>query len=742
MPQSAAETASAASFAALLDKLDYLQEADIERVRAAYKLADAAHLGQTRKSGEPYITHPIAVTAQCAEWKLDTTALMAALLHDTMEDCGVSKVDLAEQFGIQVAELVDGLTKLDKLRFSSRQENQAESFRKMLLAMANDVRVILIKLADRIHNMRTMSDMKRPAQIRISTETLEIYAPIANRLGLNTTYRELEDLAFRYLHPWRYAVLNHALTRARKRRNYLVEEVQHHLENACTVAGLRARIYSREKSLYSIYRKMDFKRQSFAQINDIYAFRMLVSANLDCYLALGILHQLYRPVPQRLKDFIAIPKDNGYQSLHTTLIGPAGVHIEFQIRTESMHQVAETGIAAHWMYKTQTDTPPDVNAAPDQPANWLRNLLDIQKETLDSQEFFDHVRLNLFPEDVFVFTPKNHIMSLPRGATVVDFAYAIHSDVGDQAVACRINQKEVPLRTELQSGDIVEVTTDANSRPNSSWLAFVRTARARARIRNHLKNLSKNEAIQLGERLLTQAYRIEGIEQLPPQDDEHKPMWDKILRQAGSKSLKELFIELGQGKHIAGLLAKQIAQWVTSEGLEKRNTVLQSQEHFSTSGANFGHVLALDGSEKSSVKFSKCCHPIPGDGIVGYLGRGEGLVVHTASCPIAKRLRSKDAERFTAVEWSDNMTRAFAVAITVTLHNRVGAIASITAAIAAIRADIGYIGTSDEMYQEALDLNLILQVAGRKHLAQVLRAIRRVPAAIRAYRVVPKASTR
>lgn len=735
MPQSAAEIASAASFAALLDKLAYLQDAEVQQVRTAYRFADAAHLGQTRKSGEPYITHPIAVTAQCAEWKLDTTALIAALLHDTMEDCGVNKANIADQFGVQVAELVDGLTKLEKLRFSSRQENQAESFRKMLLAMANDVRVILIKLADRIHNMRTMSDMKRPAQIRISTETIEIYAPIANRLGLNNTYRELEDLAFRYLYPWRHAVLEHALQRARKRRNYLMEEVLHSLENACAAAGLRARIGAREKGLYSIYRKMNFKRQSFAQINDIYAFRILVHANLDCYTALGILHQLYRPVPGRLKDFIAIPKDNGYQSLHTTLIGPAGVHIEFQIRTESMHQVAETGVAAHWIYKNQTDTPPDVNAAPDQPANWLRNLLDIQKETLDSQEFFDHVRLNLFPEDVFVFTPKNHIMSLPRGATAVDFAYAIHSDVGDQAVACRINQHEVPLRTELRSGDIIEIITDANSRPSASWLAFVRTARARARIRNHIKNLSQTEAVHLGKRLLTQAYRIEGMEQLPPQDDEHKTMWDKILDQAGSKSVQELFIELGQGKHIATLLAKQIAQWMTQEGLERRNTVLQSQAHFGANSIHFGYILALDGSEKSSVKFSQCCHPIPGDGIVGYLGRGEGLVIHTSGCPIAKRLRSKDAERFTAVEWSENMTRPFSVAVTVTLHNRVGAIARVTAAIAAIRADIAYIGTSDEMYQESLDLNLILQVNDRKHLAQVLRSIRRVPAAIRAQRV-------
>ena len=734
MSQSAAATASAASFAALLSKLDYLEGDDIQKVHAAYKVADAAHLGQMRKSGEPYITHPIAVAAQCAEWRLDVQALMAALLHDTMEDCGVTKADLAEQFGHHVAELVDGLTKLDKLRFSSRQENQAESFRKMLLAMANDVRVILIKLADRSHNMRTMSDMKRDAQIRIATETIEIYAPIANRLGLDRTFRELENLSFKFLHPWRYEVLSKALERARSRRRHLLQEVLQNAENAFASAGLAGRFKAREKTVFSIYRKMAKKNNNFAQVNDIYAFRIIVPNLLDCYTALGILHQLYKPVPQRLKDFIAIPKDNGYQSLHTTLIGPAGVYVEFQVRTDAMHQVAQSGIAAHWLYKTPEQPSTSAGEKEEKPANWLKSLLDIQKETLDSQEFLDHVRVNLFPEDIFVFTPKNRIMSLPRGASVVDFAYAIHSDVGDQAIACRINGEQAPLRTELKSGDIVEVITATGSRPNPAWLGFVRTARARSRIRNQLKSLSEEESLRLGERLLTQSYRAEGMEQLPPQDSEHQPIWDKLLRFANSKTIEELYSEIGQGKRITSMIAKHLAALMAEQG-EKRNTILQSQQHFTREESEFGHIITIDGSEKSSIKFAQCCHPIPGDAIVGYLGRGEGLVVHTADCSVAKKLRVKDAERFIEVEWSEQMTCAFAVAITVTMHNRLGAIASITSTIATARADIGYIGTSDDMYQETIDLRLILQVRDRLHLANVLRAIHRLPVTIRAQRV-------
>ncbi len=732
MSFTAAENASAASFAALLNKLDYLELDEIARVRAAYKLADQAHLGQTRKSGEPYITHPIAVAAQCAEWKLDAPALMAALLHDTMEDCGVTKEELTEKFGAPVAHLVDGLTKLDKLQFSTRQENQAESFRKMLLAMAADLRVILIKLADRTHNMRTMSDMKREAQARIATETLEIYAPIANRLGLNRTYRELEDLSFKYLHPWRYDTLLKAIVHARGRRRHLVQEVQRNVEDAFAAAGLKARIKAREKTIYSIYRKMDTKKQSFAQLYDIYGFRIIVPTNSDCYLALGILHSLYKPVPQRLKDFIAIPKDNGYQSLHTTLIGPAGIHVEFQMRTQVMHQVAESGVAAHWLYKTQSEQLA-AEGGNGKPANWLKSLLDIQKETLDANEFLDHVRLNLFPEDVFVFTPKNRIMSLPRGATVVDFAYAIHSDVGDHAISAIINNHESPLRTELQSGDVVQVITDPSSTPKPGWLSFVRTARARSRIRNHLKVQSNEEACVLGQRLFMQAYRAEGMEQLPPQDDEHRQVWEKLLRFANNKSIEDLFTDIGHGKRITTVIARQLATLMAELG-EKPDAVLMSMERFADE-QHHHQIIALDGSEKSSVKYAACCHPLPGDDIVGYLGRGEGLIVHTSDCSVGKHLHTKDAERFVDVEWAEHMTRRFPTAVTVTIHNRVGAVAGITAAIARSNANIGYISMSDDMNLEVMDVRLILQVRDRVHLAHVMRAIRRVPAAIRATRV-------
>ena len=427
----AAANAAAASFAALTAKLGYLNKADVDSIRSAYRFADEAHLGQLRNSGEPYITHPIAVAQQCAEWKLDAQALMAALLHDAIEDCGVTKPELIERFGAPVAELVDGLTKLEKLEFNTREENQAESFRKMLLAMARDVRVILIKLADRTHNMRTLGDTPREKWARISSETLDIYAPIAHRLGLNTTYRELQDLAFQYLHPWRYATLAKALQKSRGRRRDVIKRVQGEVESAFAAAALPVEIFGREKTLYSIYRKMDEKHLSFAQVTDIYGFRVIVRALHVCYTAMGVLHQQYKPLPGKFKDYIAIPKINGYQSLHTTLVGPFGTNIEFQLRTEAMHVVAESGVAAHWLYKA---TDPEGDASQRLGAQWLQSLLDIQHETRDAAEFWDHIKIDLFPEAVYVFTPKSQIMAMPRGATIVDFAYAIHSDVGHRAV--------------------------------------------------------------------------------------------------------------------------------------------------------------------------------------------------------------------------------------------------------------------------------------------------------------------
>ena len=447
-----AQSAAAASFAGLVARMDYLSAPEVELVRQAYRFADAAHLGQMRKNGDPYITHPIAVAAMCTEWKLDAQALMAALMHDVLEDCGVTKQEMIERFGAPVAELVDGLTKLDKLQFNTREENQAESFRKMLLAMARDVRVILIKLADRTHNMRTMGDMPKSKWGRISSETLEIYAPIAHRLGLNHAYRELQDLAFRYLHPWRYEVLTKALDKSRGRRKDLISRVRHEVEAAFEKHGVHVRIMGREKTLYSVYHKMDLKHLSFSQVTDIYGFRIILPELTECYTALGVLHQLYKPLPGKFRDYIAIPKVNGYQSLHTTLIGPFGTNIEFQLRTHPMDVVAESGVAAHWLYKASE---PGSATSQSLGTQWLQSLLDIQQETKDAAEFWDHVKIDLFPDAVYVFTPKSKIMAMPRGATVMDFAYAIHSDVGHRAIAAKINGEQMPLRSELNNGDVV-----------------------------------------------------------------------------------------------------------------------------------------------------------------------------------------------------------------------------------------------------------------------------------------------
>ena len=442
-----------ASFAALTDKLSYLPKADHKKVLEAFKFADEAHLGQFRATGEPYITHPIAVAGLCADWKLDVQAIMAALMHDTIEDQGVTKAELIERFGAPTAELVDGLTKLDKLQFNTRLEGQAESFRKMLLAMARDVRVILIKLADRLHNMRTMVAMPPDKRQRIARETLDIYAPIAHRLGLNQVYRELQELCFEYLYPWRHAALAKAVQRARGHRRDIVERVRRDVEKAFAAAKIKVQVSGREKTVYSIYRKMREKHDGFAQVNDVFGFRIVVATQPECYLSLGVLHQLYKPVPGRFKDFIAIPKANGYQSLHTTLVSPLGTAVEFQVRTEAMHAVAESGVAAHWLYKIEGK---DGHPAADPQrlgAMWLQSLIDIQDETRDSAEFLEHVKIDLFPDAVYVFTPKSKILALPRGATPVDFAYAIHSDVGDHTVAAKVNGDAVALRTELRSGD-------------------------------------------------------------------------------------------------------------------------------------------------------------------------------------------------------------------------------------------------------------------------------------------------
>ena len=721
--------AAAAGFAGLTAKLDYLSASEVAQVRLAYRFSDEAHLGQLRSSGEPYITHPIAVAAQCAEWKLDAQALMAALLHDAIEDCGISKAEIIERFGSPVAEMVDGLTKLDKLHFTTREENQAESFRKMLLAMARDVRIILIKLADRSHNMRTMGDMPRAKWGRIAQETLDIYAPIAHRLGLNQTYRELQDLAFQHLLPWRYSILSKAVTKARSRRRDLLQKVQKELEGTFAAAAIPVRIAGREKSLYSIYRKMSDKHLSFAQVTDIYGFRVLVQSTTDCYTALGILHQLYKPVPGKFKDHIAIAKVNGYQSLHTTLVGPSGISVEFQMRTEAMHLVAESGVAAHWLYKVNN---PQDTAHDRLGTQWLQSLLDIQDETRDAAEFWDHVKVDLFPDAVYVFTPKSQIMAMPRGATVVDFAYAIHTNVGDRTVAARINGEQVPLRTELKNGDVVDVVTASVSAPNPAWLSFVRTGRARSKIRHHLKSMEHTESEALGQKLLSQALRAEGIEHFP-QGPEYNPIWDKLLRFTGSKTRQELLTDIGLGKRISNIVAKRLVLLLADMG-QRPDAVLLTQQRFSASDAHGMGTITLDGSENASVKFATCCRPIPGDEVVGYLGRGEGLAVHATHCAIAKKLLHKDRERFMGVEWSDEPTRQFEVDLTVTVNNARGTMAKVASVLAAAEADIVHIHSGEDGAQETKDFYFVIAVRDRAHLDTVLAKLRRTAVVIRADR--------
>lgn len=712
-----------------MEHLGYLDVDSAERVRQAYLFADKAHTDQWRSSGDPYITHPIAVTAICANWKLDAPALMAALLHDSMEDCGITKADLNERFGEDVAELVDGLTKLDKLQFNTREENQAESFRKMLLAMARDVRVILIKLADRSHNMRTMSDMPRSKWGRISSETLEIYAPIAHRLGLNQTYRELQDLSFKHLHPWRYATLEKAIARSRTRRRDLVQRVQDEVSAAFATQGLPVRLLGRESTLYSLYLRMQKNQLSFAKVTDIYGFRIIVPKTLDCYTALGVLHQNYKPMPGRFKDYIAIAKSNGYQSLHTTLVGPSSVNIEFQIRTEEMNIVAEAGVAAHWLYKAQQG-----HDSEHMSTQWLQSLLDIQNETRDAAEFWDHVKVDLFPDAVYVFTPKSEIMAMPRGATVVDFAYAIHSKIGHRTTAAKINDEEVPLRTELKSGDVVQIITSETATPNPAWLSFVKTGRARSKIRSYLKNAAQSEAGQLGETLLAQALRAEGIDSVPPQDDANRGVWDEILRITGNRNSAELMVDIGMGRRIASLVAARMTSFMTKQGV-RPDTLLITQERFNTDNRPFQGAVTLNGDESSSVHYSHCCRPVPGDPILGHLG-GQGLVVHHAHCHNAIKLREKDADRFITVDWAEDITRAFEAGIVVTVQNNKGVLARVASELANAEADIVRVEMADEAAVGTTDLRFVISVQNHTQLENALRNLRRLHSVIRASRII------
>src|SRR5215467_3265488 len=694
----------------LRQHLGYLKPSDIGRIEEAYQFSDAAHNGQFRLSGHPYISHPLAVAEIVADWQLDTQAVMAALLHDVMEDTSISKQQITDRFGKPVAELVDGLSKLDKIEFQSQADAQAENFRKMLLAMARDVRVILIKLADRLHNMRTLGAVRPETRKRVARETLEIYGPIANRLGLDGLYRELQDLAFANLYPGRYKVLAKAVKGARGNRREVVEKVLKALKERLQSSQIDAEVSGREKQIYSIYSKMQEKHLSFSQVLDIYGFRVIVKDVPACYLALGVLHSLYKPVPGKFKDYIAIPKVNGYQSLHTTLIGPYGMPVEIQIRTQQMHRIAEAGVASHWLYKSDAE----INEVQQRTHKWLQSLLDIQHASGDPAEFLEHIKVDLFPDEVYVFTPQGKILAMPRGATPVDFAYAVHTDIGNRCAAARINYELAPLRTELKNGDRVEIITAAHANPNPAWLSYVKTGKARSQIRHFLKTMQYEEAAALGERMLTQAVRALGAKSSEATADR----WERLVRDLGAKSRQEVVADIGLGKRLAAIVARKLLALAEGDQPEAK--------------APPGSIV-IHGSEGLAVQFARCCNPIPGDPIIGFIKKGQGLVVHTHDCPTAAKSRG-DPEKWLDVEWAPHTEKMFDVGIRVTVVNQRGVLAKVATAIAEGGSNIDNV-SMDEERSLYTTMHFTLQVANRLHLAKVMRVLRRVREVVRIARV-------
>jgi RelA/SpoT family (p)ppGpp synthetase len=684
------------------DRFGYLKPKDVARLAEAYRFSEAAHAGQTRQSGDPYISHPLAVAEILADWHLDGQTLMAALLHDVTEDTSVTKDEISDTFGKPVAELVDGVSKLDKIEFQSAEVAQAENFRKMLLAMARDVRIILIKLADRLHNMRTLGAVPPAKRRRVARETMEIYAPIALRLGLNTLYHELQELAFSHLHPLRYQVLAKATKAARGNRREMIGRTLEAVKKKLVDSGIDAVVQGREKHLYSTYRKMIDKHLSFSEVHDIFGIRVIVKDLSSCYLGLGALHALYKPIPGKFKDYIAIPKANGYQSIHTDLIGPHGVPVEVQIRTEQMHHLAESGVASHWMYKDDSDRLSELQK---QTHQWLQSLLEIQHQSGDPQEFLEHVKVDLFPDEVYVFTPKGKILSLPRGATAVDFAYAVHTDIGNRCVAAKVNGELVPLRTDLRNGDRVEIITASHAKPNPGWLQYVRTGKARSNIRHFLKTMQYEESASLGERLLEQA--LKGLKGSVAEIDEAG--WDRALRDSGVRSRGDLLADIGLGKRLPAVVARRLL---------KRG---DSKEDLKSAGS-----VTIRGTEGMAVQLASCCRPIPGDAIVGSIKKGQGLVVHVSECTVIERSRKKEPEQWIDVEWDPRTNRLFQAAINVTVENQRGVLAKIASEIASAASNIDAI-SMDEDRALFTTMHLVVEVANRQHLARVLRALRRVP---------------
>ncbi|HSQ82652.1 MAG TPA: bifunctional (p)ppGpp synthetase/guanosine-3',5'-bis(diphosphate) 3'-pyrophosphohydrolase [Casimicrobiaceae bacterium] len=689
----------------------YLPTPDIALVERAFEFSESAHRGQFRKSGEPYITHPLAVASILSEWRLDAEGLAAALLHDVMEDTAVSRSEIESRFGRPVAAMVDGLSKLDQIEFASREDAQAESFRKMLLAMARDVRVILIKLADRLHNMRTLDAMAPTHRKRIARETLDIYAPIANRLGLNALYLELQDLSFKHLFPLRYRILAQAIKTARGNRREVMNRLLDVIRDGFARANIAATVTGREKTIYSVYQKMREKHYTFSQVFDIYGVRVLVNDKSTCYAALGVLHELYKPIPGKFKDYIAIPKANGYQSLHTTLFGPFGTPLEAQLRTHDMHRVAEAGVAAHWLYKSGGQL--DLEEAQRETDRWLQSLLEIQSESRDSKEFLEHVKGDLFPDEIYLFTPKGKIMALPRGATAVDFAYGVHTDIGHHCVAARINYELLPLRTELKNGDHVEILTSPTARPNPSWLSFVTTGKARSRIRHYLKGLQQQESAALGERLLNQALATLKVEPESITWDR----WEALAKEYAAKSQLDILADIGLGRRLSFVVAQALTR---SAAKGDEGATISASPAPSKPGA-----LTLRGVEGVAIQYARCCRPLPGDAIVGQFRRGQGLIVHIRDCASLRKQRV-DGGEIVDVEWAPDVQGVFDAGVRVLVADRRGMLAELATTIGDADANIDTVSMERP---DGGDVAMFfgVQVRDRRHLAHLMRALHRVP---------------
>ncbi len=691
----------------------YLQPEQVNKVQLAYQFSAEAHEGQKRVSGEPYIHHPLEVAYILGDMRMDYQTLVAAILHDVIEDTPTVKTEIRKKFGKGIAELVDGVSKLDKVKFESFEEAQANNFQKMLMAMSTDIRVILVKLADRLHNMRTLEALKSGKRLRIAKETLEIYAPIALRLGINSIRLELEELGFATLYPLRYRILDEQINKARGHRKEIISKIRTALKRRMRQEKIPGQIFGREKHLHGIYKKMRDQNLSFSDVYDVYAFRIIVDDVDTCYRTVGTVHNLYKPVPGKFKDYVAIPKTNGYQSLHTALFGPYGVPIEIQIRTKEMNDVAEVGIAAHWLYKTGNTSKninlvnKDRSGAQQRAREWLRNIVEMNKTAGNPEEFFENVKIDLFPDEVYIFTPKGKIMELPNGSTAVDFAYAIHTDIGNTCVGARVNRKLVPLGTQLTNGQTVEIIAANSGRPNPAWLSFVVTVKARSQIRHFLKNLQQSEAVALGKRLLNR--ELEPFS-LTYQDISEVDM-EYLLNKNKNENENELFKDIGLGNKMAPLIARQLV--VLKKLASKKNQ---------KNSVNNTTPLSIKGTEGMVVKFPKCCYPIPGDPIHGFVTSGRGIVIHCQTCKNLAEYQ-KQQEKWINVEWEPYNEGEYEVKIHLNVNNQRGVLATVAAAIADTDANINSVEMKERDGRHT-SLRFIIEVKNRVHLAKVIRKIR------------------